>query len=367
MSTKEVTIYGAGMSGLIAAIDLVRHGYKVIVHDLEKDYGGDPRYNPSVHTTPIDLKQTSDYIGIDISPVFNPLVSCHNYIRDTRIVMPVDGVYAVERGPRPTSLDTLLMGIARKEGVEFEFKSMLTAEKLAKLPKGTIIACGLREEAYQMLGVPYLTTYGWCSLGETGLSNHAWIWMHECITDYGYMTTTNNLYFNLLFSTARPVSRQDLRRYEEFMRRNEGIEHMEWRYLVGGVVPMASPDNPRLFQKGMILCGTISGCMDPFAYFGILGGILSGKVAAMAVYDPGKAQQEFARFNQHFRTYHFFRTRIFNKIRPQVKLMEKGMQSIGVPRVENFMTKFRAKFMGDGGKPITYPFAIPPQEKRITQ
>lgn len=68
---------------------------------------------------------------------------------------------------------------------------------------------------------------------------------------------------------------------------------------------MARSDNPRLFHKGLILCGTISGFMDPFAWFGILGGMLSGKVAAMAVNDPQGARREFARFNRNFRMIHF--------------------------------------------------------------
>ncbi len=54
------------MSGLIAAINLARDGYEVVVHDREKGYGGDSGYNPSTHTTPIDVERTSEYVGIDL-------------------------------------------------------------------------------------------------------------------------------------------------------------------------------------------------------------------------------------------------------------------------------------------------------------
>lgn len=357
MQKKEITIFGAGMSGMVAAIDLARHGYKVIIHDREKEFGGDPRYNPSVHTTPIDLDETSEYIGIDVSKAFNPIVRCPIYFHDTCIHLPVDRVYGVERGNRKTSLDTLLMDIALKEGVEFEFNSELTIEKIKSLPKDSIIACGLRDDAYHLLGIPHLVTYGWCSMGECGYSNYAWIWFDECITDYGYLTATNNYYFNLLFS-LKPVSPQALERYKEFMRRNEGIEHASWRYLEGGVVPMATADNPRLFHKGLILCGTISGFMDPFAWFGIWGGLLSGKISAMAVYDPQTAQQEFTKFNKNFKAIRFIKNNIWYKIRPHVNMFEKSVNFIGPNRFDNIMLQIMTKFSGNGTKPVPFPYMV---------
>ena len=106
--SKNITIYGAGMSGLVAAINLAREGYKVTVHDREKGFGGDSLYNPSTHTTPIYPQQTSDYIGIDIKPAFYPVKSCPFYFHNTRSDAPHSGLYTVERGNRATSLDTIL-------------------------------------------------------------------------------------------------------------------------------------------------------------------------------------------------------------------------------------------------------------------
>jgi len=71
VKTDEATIYGAGMSGLIAAANLARDGYGVTVHDSEPGYGGSRLYNPSTHVTPLDPVRTSEYIGIDITPVWN--------------------------------------------------------------------------------------------------------------------------------------------------------------------------------------------------------------------------------------------------------------------------------------------------------
>ncbi len=36
-------------------------------------------------------------------------------------------------------------------------------------------------------------------------------------------------------------------------------------------VPLARPDNYRLFRDGLIMCGTMSGAIDPFMGFGTPG------------------------------------------------------------------------------------------------
>ncbi|HEY5503071.1 MAG TPA: FAD-dependent oxidoreductase, partial [Candidatus Anoxymicrobiaceae bacterium] len=67
MAAGEVLIYGAGMSGLIAAWNLASEGYDVLVREKESSWGGSSVFNPSLHTTPLDVPATSEYIGIDVS------------------------------------------------------------------------------------------------------------------------------------------------------------------------------------------------------------------------------------------------------------------------------------------------------------
>lgn len=333
---KEITIYGCGMSGLVAAINLVREGYSVIVRDKEAGYGGDTLYNPSTHCTPIDRKRTSEYIGIDITSVFYPLVTCPFYLHDTRSNAPHSGLYSVERGNRPTSLDTLLYNIARDEGVSFEFNSPMKKNDLPKLPPDTVIACGLTPEAYGMLGIPSQPWYGWLSRGEAGFSNYSRIWWDEGITEYGYLSSANNYYFDLLFS-IRPVERKHLEKYKTFMRRNEGLEYDNWEY-VKGAVPVAKSSNPRLFHNGMIMCGTISGYIDPFGWFGIAGALVSGKIAAMAVTDKIKAQKEFDRFIRYYRRVFFFKKYMwYTLIRPRVALLENLLIWFGPEKFSEFV------------------------------
>lgn len=344
----DVTIYGAGMSGLVAAINLARRGYQVLVHDREKGFGGDSVYNPSTHTTSIDVEGTSEYIEIDLSPVFHPLLRCPFYFHDTVFHPPLEvlDMYTVERGNRPTSLDALLYKEALKLGVEFRFSSPLRRENLANLPENTIIACGLNPSVYQMLEIPYLRWYGWISRGEIGFSNLSWIWIDEVISEYGYLSSCNNYYFDLLFS-IRHIDETALAKYRDFMVRQEGVEHDNWRY-VSGAVPIASPDNPRLFHHGFILCGTISGAMDPFFWFGILGALVTGKVAAMAIYDRPKATDEFNRFNRDYQRGFHFKNRIWYRIRPHVNWLEWQMSLIGPRRMKKlaafYFRHFRAPF-----------------------
>jgi 2-polyprenyl-6-methoxyphenol hydroxylase-like FAD-dependent oxidoreductase len=44
-----VTVYGAGMFGMIAALNLARDGFEVEVHDREPAYGGSTTRPPTRH------------------------------------------------------------------------------------------------------------------------------------------------------------------------------------------------------------------------------------------------------------------------------------------------------------------------------
>jgi flavin-dependent dehydrogenase len=348
----EATIYGAGMSGLIAAIDLARNGYEVVVHDREKGFGGDSIYNPSTHTTSIDVERTSEYLDIDLSPAFHRLLRCPFYFHETVFEPPlhVMDMYTVERGNRPTSLDSLLFKQAKELGVRFEFDSPLNREGLQGLSENTIVACGLTPSAYEMLDIPYLRWNGWISRGEIGFSNISWIWIDEAISEYGYLSSCNNYYFNLLFSVHH-IDRAALEKYKAFMVRHEGVEHDDWQYI-SGAVPLAAPDNPRLFHNGLIMCGTISGAMDPFFWFGILGALVTGKVAAMAVYDPAGASEEFERFNRGYTQGYTFKNRVWYRLRPHVGFMERHVRFLGQER----LSKLVEMALKRGAK---FPFNLP--------
>ena len=331
MADSEVLIYGAGIAGMVAAYNLAREGYSVKVLEKEPGFGGSSAFNPSTHTTPLDLAATSEYIGIDISPAFKPVDSLGLYLHDLRIEAPAASSYHVERSSRPESLDALLYEKCRDVGVAFEFDRSLSREEIPGLPPQTIVACGLNPEAYDHLEIPYDDWYAWMARGEADRPNDAWMWLDECINEYGYISFCNGIYFNLLFSYGQEVTEEGLERYRGFMRRVEGMEEEDWEY-VRGATPVATPDNPRLIRKGLIMAGTISGCIDPFMGFGISGALVSGKVAALAVADREKAEEEFARFTRNFARVFTFKRETWKKIRERVDLLEEIASILGPER-----------------------------------
>ena len=331
MASERVLIYGGGISGMVAAYNLARQGHDVVVREREAGFGGWDIFNPSTHTTPLDLEATSEYIGIDISPAFHPVSSLSVYLHDFRLEMPVFMAYHVERSSREESLDFLLYEKCREAGVSFEFERPLEEGEIDSLPPGTIIACGLSPEAYDYLGIPYQRVYAWMARGEKEYHNYAWMWLDECINEYGYISFCNGIYFNLLFSYGQEVSREGLERYREFMLRVEGMEEENWRQF-SGAVPVATGDNPRLQRKGLIMCGTMSGCFDPFMGFGISGALVAGKVAATAVTDMDKAQVEFDRFTRHFANVLRFKEEVWYPLRARVDLLEEIARVLGPQR-----------------------------------
>jgi NAD(P)-binding Rossmann-like domain len=331
LADSEVLIYGAGMSGLVAAYNLAKEGYAVLVRDREANWGGSDAFNPSIHTTPLDLNATSEYIGIDIAPAFHEITSLSLYLHDLMIPAPIAMSYHVERSSRPQSLDALLYGECVEVGVKFEFNTALRKEDLSSLPPGTIIACGLNQAAYDFLQIPHKPWFAWMARGEIEHENSAWIWLDECITEYGYISYCNDIYYNLLFSFGREVTREGLERYCSFMSRMEGVEEDQWGYI-SGAAPIMTSDNPGLFRDGFIMCGTMSGMIDPFMGFGISGGLISGKVAAIAVSDPQKAEQEFARFTRNFDQVYRFKQEVWGPLRTRVDIMEDIARILGTER-----------------------------------
>lgn len=336
MPSKEVLIYGAGMSGMVAAYNLAKEGHKVLIREQEPAYGGSRVFNPSLHTTPLDLEATSAYIGIDVAPAFEPVSALSIYLHDLEIPAPVVMSYHVERSSRPSSLDTLLHDLCLEAGVEFEFESPLKKEDVASLEPGTIIACGLNQPAYDFLQVPYTDWYAWMASGEAESDPYAWIWLDECINEYGYISFANGIYYNLLFAYGLEIPRDCLGRYLSFMKRVRDMEEPDWEY-VHGVAPITSPDNPRLVRNGLIMCGTISGSLDPFMGFGISGALVSGKVAAIAVTDREKAEEEFWRFNRNYAKVFEFKYNFWYDLRARVDLLEGMARILGTERTRKVL------------------------------
>lgn len=170
---KEILVIGAGPAGLVAAINLRREGFPVVVQEKQASIGGEPGWHPSVHTTPVAPAGLWPYIGIDLSEAFTDvteLVRINMGGVDAGPIHHSDSKlrsFNVERGPRKTSLDSILYRIAEREGVRFEFGKSFRAEDLGtRRPDDTIIATGLSPGLYAGLGIEYTTFAGYWAFME---------------------------------------------------------------------------------------------------------------------------------------------------------------------------------------------------------
>ncbi len=294
---KKILIVGAGPAGLVAAINLNREGFKVLVREKQDSVGGDPSWHPSVHTTPVAAPGLYDYIGIDCSEAFvdstDVLKVYMNSVEreEMKFVFPKYGMSNVERGHRETSLDSFLYRIAKKEGVNFEFSKSFTKEELNNAPKGTIIATGLSPGVYDWLGIEHSVFSGYwanCEVEKDFICNNFYFGTYS--NEYGYTCAMNGIWYVLIFA-RKGVNQENLDHFKKELERIEGRTFKKWNRFLGH-----TPKGPRLFHEDFILTGTMAGFIEPAFGGGITGALLSGKIAAMAVTDPDTAESEFKKF-----------------------------------------------------------------------
>ena len=307
---KEQVIVGAGLSGLVAAINLAREGCKVLVRERRNEVGGETDVKGLEGKiinigdgTPINLERMRAYTGIDLTPAAVRLKSARNHVYGKTFDIDFDEAvptYLVERGPRPTSIDVYLYNLAVQEGVEFTFNDTVT--DFSDLPPDSIIATGLFGEAWPALGVPHMQVFGYLAMSQTEDPDpKVIIYFDEYTRDYAFYSQVNGACGACLFSRGKPLDVSVKERFERQLAENDGIVFEEWDAVSIGALPVEHSRNPRLFAKNYILAGTLSGSIDPVLLFGVHGALVSGKIAAIAVSDHQKGLEEFQRINSAFR------------------------------------------------------------------
>ncbi len=296
----EITVVGAGLSGLVAAVNLAKRGYDVKVLEKEEGIGGSPLHHPSAQGTCLRPAELYDYIGVDLSEVVEPMLAITEVAAGRAIPVDISGItpYFFERGPRPASTESLLYQLARDAGVEFSFGSpVLGQEEMALLPIGTIVATGWSYSSFDAFSVPYLTSHHVSQGSECDQAlNFVNVYHDDFTVDYGYTSAFHGIRYAHIFNRYRPVSSAGVEKFAARVREVEGVEldPAGWNHFTLPL-PAKRPDNPQLFRSNKVLAGSLAGALDPLAFYGLHGALVSGKIAALAVEDKEVAWREFRR------------------------------------------------------------------------
>ena len=340
---KEVTIVGAGLSGLMASITLARNGHQVKVLERENRIGGMPEFRPDPAGSPFDIEGIKRFTGVDIAPAARLLDEATLWAWGKPYHLPMKapiGMYMVERGSRSSSLDSLLLAEAEMLGVDVLFdQPVITQADFAGLPPDTIVATGLKIEPYEALNIPYSPLYGYYARGTVDHDRATVsLWMDTFTRDYAFNCTVNGVSFALLFQRDVPLSREGKEKFTAMLAELEGIEFDKWNELLGGACPVGSIRNPRLFHGNKILAGTFAGVIDPFLFFGMLGALVTGRVAAMAIEDKAEAYDDFRMAVRTFYQTYLIK-KVWNLLPDFIKrpLVRTGMSAM--PRIESLVMR----------------------------
>jgi flavin-dependent dehydrogenase len=297
MTSKTIQVYGAGISGLVAAIQCARKGIDVTVYEKEPKIGGSTSCHPSVHMTPMHLAQMEEHLDIELKSCFSPVESFRGYLGDKTYVFSPENLYVVERGPRRTSLDFFLYQKALKEGVTVEFSHPLTREALKEIPDGSIIATAGYSQLVEALHLPYLLFKQYDTHQKTDHKNSTIAYFGEFTSDYGYVSIKDGL-LSAQLSGPGNLSEKNLQRFTALVKKTEGIDLTAWSSLRSSF-PKKARRHASYAGKTFVLAGDVAGFLDPFFGFGITGALISGKIAAVSLLSEQKASAEFARFASH--------------------------------------------------------------------
>lgn len=339
---SKIIIVGAGLSGMTAGINLAQDGYEVEIWEKGKAMGGIAldqgervqRPFAIADMTPFDIERLSNYLGFSFVPdkeksgginYYTELPSARFYILGDRCEMhfPEDvHMKLVERGPRPSALDSHLYNAACKAGVKFKFNTALVTKKdFSELPPGSIIATGMLKNSFLALDVPFVPAYAYFAIKEFNNYKGAEtiVYLDKYTKDYGYFTVINGIGVAILFQRGEEISKEARQWYPRRLKEDEGLEFTDWKAIENYVgMPTSTFSNPRLFHDRFILTGTLAGFQDPSWVLGVHGALVSGKIAAMAVKDKEKALQEFQRMNRWWRLCYLGK-KFFNATHPYSK------------------------------------------------
>jgi flavin-dependent dehydrogenase len=295
---KSAYIYGAGISGITAAINLAKEGYEVTIFEKEERIGGSEKCTPSIHMTPLDFQKMKEYIGIDIQPCFSKLDLFKAYIYNKIVLFNPNKLYVTERGTNKSSLDYYLYQKALKLGVNFEFSNPLTPNILSNLPEYTILATGGYSCLCKDLKIYHVPFFYYCSNAKSNNNqNSCFAYFDSYLKGYAYVAKKEGIISVQVPITLKQSYENLIKHFKKHIKETENLEFQKWT-LVEDNFPGRTYHLKKIHGKTFILAGMLGGFLDPFFGFGVNSAMISGKIAAQTVISKKKGIQEYKRFTK---------------------------------------------------------------------
>jgi flavin-dependent dehydrogenase len=275
---NDITIVGAGPSGLACAIVLAKAGRRVTVREWKRNVGH--RFHDDFQglenwTRDTDVLDELARAGIAADfehhtfvtgTVFDP--AGHRYpVRGKRPLF-----YLLRRGPANGTLDRALLDQALAAGAELRFN-----DRVREFDGAGVLAAGPRQAGIIAAG----------HLFDTDMQDSAWLALGHAIAPGGYayllVQGGRGTVASCMFTGFRDQARY-VAATAAFFRANAGLEMRNPRPF-GGYGNMRLPATA--MQGGHPVVGEQAGFQDALAEFGMRYAIRSGVLAAQSILDCG--------------------------------------------------------------------------------
>lgn len=276
---ETVRIAGAGLAGMMAALNLARADRKVEVFEAKSRLlpSSGPHSEGVRNYRWIDALEELRSVGFDLPP-FSTVVRTVRRSRHSVNLLRGPAHYLFLRGAGRDTVDQALYRAARKAGVRFRFGHAVRPEDV------DILATGPPRDRANILGAGYTFS----SRGSRIEPGTAYGYFDNDVAPGGYLAITPGLTFH----SAYAVSWHELR-YEKLLAMVDQALELPWiRDLLGTSRKVGrihgraffSPDPIRTAETdGRLYVGEAGGFQDAVAGFGFRYAVLTGGLAAHAL------------------------------------------------------------------------------------
>lgn len=249
--------------------------------------------------TPLDFVRMEQYLGFDVQPCFSPLEAFTAYVYGKKVQLSPQGLYVVQRGAGPTSLDSLLYQLAVEARVEVVFSDSLEPGMLSSVPEGSLIAVGTYSGLMDALGIRFSPFIHYDTKGPmSGKQKRCVAYFESYVAGYkyGYVAVKDGCASAEVDLLVTQPYQEDLRCFQRMILETEGFSFESWE-VVEDAMPREVSWCRRVAGKSLVLAGALAGFHDPLFGFGVNSALVSGRIAAETMVSKKKGYEEFKRFS----------------------------------------------------------------------